>query len=411
MRNSEKLTKAIDYYERNFQNRSDSRPTTGMVGQRCLGFIPDSQGNLIRVIPEIKGEESIGPGSYNPEKPRSKSRGVSISPNSKRTNFIHNDKLKIGPQSYVTAPKPTKYKHQIRIHDNSKDRHVFLSGNLEHQNWIQKSASPQPRCRFPATKFAYDQNQQAKPSSVFISKQKREIFVSEPDTTEIKYIPYQRPNLQDAADNVFKQNLRRTFDDPSTPVPAPCAYTLPDTMGKGKAFDLSHSWDYVTYPEEYDVNRPGKKINTPGPGAYEIDIKRKISKKNSPAFANKIPRYKDFEYDDDNPSPASYNIVNIKSFNENEDKIPLSLRGTSDRPQTSWNRTSLDDTPSPCDYNPGRSISTMGNKNKGVKIKGNSKKAYIPKQEDHEFAFSTQHSSMIKRTYNAKYYHVNKNLI
>mgnify|MGYP001106879964 CR=1 FL=1 len=87
MKNQEKLSKVIDYYERNLSNTNDSRPTTGMVGQRCLGFIPDSNGNLIRIIPEIKGEECLGPGSYNPEKPNTFKKSVKISSNSKRTDF------------------------------------------------------------------------------------------------------------------------------------------------------------------------------------------------------------------------------------------------------------------------------------------------------------------------------------
>ena len=79
MKNSEKLSKVIDHYERHLANPNDTRPTTGMVGQRCLGFIPDSNGNLVRIVPEIKGEECLGPGSYNPEKPSTFKKSIKIS--------------------------------------------------------------------------------------------------------------------------------------------------------------------------------------------------------------------------------------------------------------------------------------------------------------------------------------------
>ena len=69
MEASAKLKAAVDYYEQKLGKNFDRRPTSGMVGQRCLGFVEDSNGNFIRIVPEMKTEDDIGPGSYNPEKP------------------------------------------------------------------------------------------------------------------------------------------------------------------------------------------------------------------------------------------------------------------------------------------------------------------------------------------------------
>ena len=59
MEKQNKLSNIIDYYEKRLEDSTDNRPTTGMIGQHCLGFVQDSNGKLIRIIPEIKGEEDV----------------------------------------------------------------------------------------------------------------------------------------------------------------------------------------------------------------------------------------------------------------------------------------------------------------------------------------------------------------
>lgn len=422
MKNQEKLSRVIDHFERHLSNRNDARPTTGMVGQRCLGFVQDSNGNLIRIIPEIKGEECVGPGSYNPEKPTSFKKSVKISSNSKRTNFIQNDNFKVGPQSYNNAyPTSKKYKHEMRTHDIGKPIEPFKAGNLEHKPWIKKSLSPIPRNRFPTTVF-----KENKPSPFFASKQKREIFACEPDETELKYIPYDLPAPKDSPYFDFKNQVPRYYDDPNQN-PSPCTYTLPDTFGKqSPAFDLSPSWvdinikkvDKKSKNKKNDSENPnngnneGKqisdeeffstKLNTPGPGYYETSEKKKVLKSKSPVFANKIPRYRDFEYDDDKPNSCTYNI----DRGDKNDKIPMVFKRNTNRPMTSWDRNSLDNPPGPGKYDPYDS-----KLNRAIKIKENKKASYVQSQDDHQYAFSTPHSSLIKRTYNTRYYHVNKYLV
>lgn len=417
MKNHGKLSKVIDHYERHLSNPNDTRPTTGMVGQRCLGFIPDSNGNLIRIVPEIKGEECVGPGSYNPEKPSTFKKSVKISSNSKRTNFIQSKNYKVGPQSYNnTYLGSKKYPHEMRTHDIKKQVEPFKAGNLEHKPWIEKSSSPMPRNRFPATKF-----KENPPSHFFASKQKREIFTCEPDNTELKYIPYDFPAPKDSPYFDFKNQVPRYSEDQNQN-PSPCTYTLPDTFGQqSPAFDLSPSWIDINAKQKDKKNKSkemtndtttskneqisdeeffSSKLNTPGPGYYDTSEKKKSLPK-SPAFANRIPRTKDFEYDD-NPSSCTYNI----DINNKNDKIPMIFKKNPKRPLTSWDRNSVDDPPGPGKYDP-----YGHNSNHSVKIKENKKASYVQSQDDHYYAFSTPHSSLIKRTFNTRYYHVNKYLV
>lgn len=308
----------------------------------------------------------------------------------------------------------------MRTHDIVKQTEPLKSGNLEHKPWIQKSSSPIPRNRFPATHFK-EQN----PSHFFASKQKREIFVCEPDNTELKYIPYELPAPKDSPYFDFKNQVPRYAEDPNQN-PSPCTYTLPDTFGQqSPAFDLSPSWvDVNAKKKEKDNSKKSSKtnnnndnkndnsqisdeeffsskLNTPGPGYYDTSEKKKDLPK-SPAFANRIPRYRDFEYDDSNPNSCTYNI----DRGDKNDKIPMVFKKNIKRPLTSWDRNSVDDPPGPGKYDP---YST--NSNHSVKIKEKKKASYVPSQDDHYYAFSTPHSSLIKRTFNTRYYHVNKYLV
>lgn len=395
MEKQNKLSNIIDYYEKRLEDSTDNRPTTGMVGQHCLGFVQDSKGKLIRIIPEIKGEEYIGPGSYNPEKPKNNRKAAKISSNSKRTNFIKKDTTKLGPQSYnCNLPKSTKYQHQLRNNDRSPHIEPFKSGNQEHKAWVGNSPKNLPRRRFPATHF-----RENTPSSFFASKQKRELFPVPPDETEPKFVPYQRPTTEGCSSAVFKNQIPRTFDDPTTMSPAPCTYTLPETIGREpKTHDMSPSW--VDINSKKDKEFFSSKINTPGPGYYDTEEKKKKRPMN-PVFANKIPRYRAFEYDDSKPTPCTYEVTK-----QNDKKIPITLTTTGKTHELSWNRTTYDEIPGPGSYSP-----TSSNHKKAVQIKGHSNVSYLTPQEDHSYAFRTAHSSLIKRTYNSRYYHVNKNLV
>ena len=425
MEASTKLKAAVDYYEQKLGKNFDRRPTSGMVGQRCLGFVEDSNGNFIRIVPEMKTEDDIGPGSYNPEKPRLSNKTVRISPNTKRMDYIMDNKLRIGPQSYVHNEKSTRYKHEMRAYDRNVKVEPFHSGNLGHESWLKDLENPPhiPKSRFPGKKFHEKRN-----SACFMNKTKREIFPATIDERGTKYKPYVKPEITDVADSVFKNQFRRTFDDPSTPVPAPNAYTLPETLGSGPKFDFSPAW------KEPNLASDGKPFDpepeSPGPATYDLFSENMIMKKNirkepnpnsyyrvpkngkskkkdkrqrmvqSPAFASRVPRIQNLKVYD-SPSPCSYNISD-----KHDDRIQIQIPNRRDRPQTSWARASLDDTPSPCQYDPKYYLPKMTDR--GVLIKGNSEReSFVPKQMDHRYAFHTPHSSLLKRTYNARVYYAN----
>lgn len=368
----------------NDRRSADSRPATGMVGQKCLGYVTDEYGTLIRIAPSEKDPDAIGPGTYNPEKPSTFRKNIKISSNNDRSTWSRLG-TKPGPASYHIQENSTKIPH--RLDSRAKDREVepFLSGNLAHTSWISKRTSPIPKRRFPQVKF-----RKGHQSPAFASKQSRELFkMPNDEQPEPQPVPYKEPEVSDVSYSIFKREIPR-FAESSTPTPSPCHYSLPNDLFSGPAYSLEPIMADFLRHEHWRK----KDDVVPGPGYYNTEEK-KPKKPENPVFASKIPR--EVKREEWVPPPGSYE-VDI----ETDDKIAMSIKKRITRKDTDWTRTTVTDAPDPGNYE----VKNRG-KVKGGVMNTSGNRNYWPKTEDHKLAFSTPHSSLIKRTYNSKYYHVN----
>ena len=374
------------------RDKSDTRPTTGNIGQKCLGYVQDNNGNLLRLVPNVKPEESVGPGTYDPYKYEKFGRKSVLSRNSKRTNFILSDYC-VGPADHFVPETATRILHTIGPDDHSKIKDDVkiqppLSGELSHESWI-KDPPKLPKNRFPQTKFAEQK------SAAFANKEKRVLFQETNDTPgpgKYESSKNKKPKVEEEGSHIFKNRLDR-FPDSATGTPAPCTYTLPSYISDGPAFSLHPLMEPVQ-----------KKVETtPSPGQYNVEpVKVVNNKKTRPesgyhsVFGDNFKRRK--------PEKERY----PKKFygeleNELTNTVPRVIRSINYASGNSWIRES--DTPGPGEYD--------------TRIKDTEtivptlKKASHPKKPDFDrhtssnLAFTTLHNDFIIKSSNK---HYNKDL-
>lgn len=389
---------------------SDNRPVSGMVGQKCICFYTDMYGKKIRIVPDEKGEEFVGPGSYSPSDPSKPSKSLKISSNSKRTEII-NQSFPVGPTDHYQPIKSTKYPHKIQgtpvsaLKNNSMFiGNAFLSGNMEHSTWSAPSNDILPKRRFPQVHFVEQKN-----SSSFASKEERVLFPTSVESISKDSNPVITKSTTNKITQhespVFSDSVSR-FPESSFTTPSPCQYN-PSTLSQGRKTGLEPSWTIT------DLDPPEI---TPGPGSYETATlsstmekmkkyqsivpppRNRIIPRNLLPKRNRIVSKSNPEY----PSPCSYNV------HLEDTKIPIMIRSKDKFKSNDWLATPelLTITPKVGSYD--LSSNDLSSCCLNGRVKGGvisvARQVESQNSQDHPFQFSTQHSSLLKKSYNARIY-------
>lgn len=392
---------------------NDFRPVSGMVGQKCLCFYTDMYGKTIRVIPEEHGEEFVGPGSYSPNDPSKTSKSLKISSNSKRTEII-NHSFPVGPTDHYQPLKMSKFPHKISgtpvsaLKNSLFSGNQFLSGNMEHSTWSTPYNCNLPKRRFPQVHFKDNNN-----TPSFASNEARVLFPTSSDAiskdSESNVRKDTTINVSVHESPVFQDSVNR-FPDVSSATPSPCHYN-PSSLSQGRKTGLEPSWTIV------DIDPPEI---TPGPGAYETDTlspvmaKMKNRQSLNPPRSRVIPRnllpkrnHPIYKSSQESPSPCSYDV------HFEDTKIPILIRAKDKFKSNDWSATPelLTNTPKVGAYdlsaNDISSCCINGRVKGGVmSIVGHRPpfEGRNSKENNHQFEFSTQHSSLLKKSYNARLY-------
>jgi hypothetical protein len=239
---------------------SDARPVTGMVGQKCLGFITTADGRVIRFVGHERGADSVGPGWYTPVAPDTFTKSLTISANSRRFEFMTPSHA-VGPTDHTKVPAPPRKVHRIRDWPWCPSNPI-LSGNLEHQSWIPPLSARGPtQRRFPTVRF-----RDSMKTRQFTSMSSRELFAIDPSETADAF--YDPPRAFDsrnkARSSIFACELPRF--PPPEPMPAPGDYEIASALGNGRRTSLCDLFGPV------DADPP---LNLPGPGHYDTAGERR----------------------------------------------------------------------------------------------------------------------------------------
>ncbi|EAY22909.1 hypothetical protein TVAG_076560 [Trichomonas vaginalis G3] len=361
----------------------DKRPTTGHVGQKCIGFISDKNGNLIRLLPKEKDENMIGPGTYDPYKYESRTKRRTISRNSKRSSLILTDYM-VGPADHFVFETGINVGHKIA----EKHEPVIeapKSGELAHESWTPKQARI-PKNRFPQTKFSRPQ------SAIFASKTKREIFeqtqtTPDPGKYEANKVPKKR-NVNDQTP-IFK-NRNERFTDSTSFTPAPGTYPLPEVFGNGPRFSLNPLSEFKPKDNQIEI--------TPSPGQYEVEP---VPQPQRPSMfripyrsvlGENIKRRKPEK--ERSPGICKYNLVDPPL----NDTRPVSIQSKREIYENSWIPENI--TPGPATYDLKHTYTRITPTIQSVPHK---KELEPDRYEDSNLAFSTLHGDFILKSKNKRY--------
>lgn len=362
---------------------NDTRPTTGHVGQKCMGFIQDKNGNLIRLLPPEKDENMIGPGTYDPYKYEKRIKRRTISRNSKRSSLILTDYV-VGPADHFVFETGVNVGHKIaERHEPTIE--APKSGELAHESWLPKAA-PLPKNRFPQTKFHRPQ------SASFASKTKREIFEQTHITPDPgKYDTSKAPKKLHVNDQtpVLKNRTER-FTESTSFTPAPGTYPLPEAFGDGPKFSLNPLHDY-TPPENHGEV-------TPSPGQYAVEP---VPQPHAPSMfripyrsvlGENIKRRKPEK--ERSPGICKYNLVD-PPLNETR---PVSIQSKREEYNSSWISDTI--SPGPATYTLNHIDTRITPTIQSVPHK---KKLTPDRYADSNLAFSTLHGDFIIKSKNKRY--------
>lgn len=390
-----RFLRTLEFYKRQNEKSGieDNRPVTGNVGQKCLGFLTDPNGVLIRISQAPKTADDLGPTTYTPSKPDTFTKNITISDNSKRMEFI-NRRMKVGPGDYVYGEKHTKMTHKISGKPPSPPVKTMLSGNIGQREWATTSSMPLPKNRFPQFKFNTTGN-----TRVFASRDERALFkmpkdgVNERLSNQTQFGPQINYDEEVPLSAVFRSEVPR-YSDPILPTPAPTAYNIASTFGSSRSTSLDPLWG------EVDITPPP---TPPGPGYYDPDKPvppRSVSahqvytpKSLLPPRKSKV-KVEKFE----TPPPGSYDAEII------DERIPIAIRRKDLGGLPDWNQLvkPTETRPDPSKYDVSNPL-----KGKGGLITVVGHQGIVPKrvltEQNHRLEFSTPHSSLLKRTYNSKY--------
>jgi hypothetical protein len=234
--------------------KTDPRPVTGMIGQKCVGYMTNQYGELIALAAAERGPEFIGPGSYSPRLPNAFSRKSTISANSKRFEFMR-PAHRVGTADHTHRPSPSQINHRIRDFPPAPII-PFRSGDLTHPPWSYSVPSYKTiQRRFPAHSFDPYQG-----TRVFRSVDARELYSRELHDTVDCF--YDIPPLNRPKTTLLPIDERPRLPSPESDTPSPDQYEIPSSIGSGRKTDLSETWG------KCDTDPPPI---TPGPGKYNPD--------------------------------------------------------------------------------------------------------------------------------------------
>ena len=362
------------------------KPITGNVGQDVIGYFTDPYGRTIRILPKYKDDTSLGPGCYNPDKPKPHSRSIKISSTGKRSSLVLN-KFKVGPSDHSNIQIESFNNRKSKKSDKKK---LFEKNrkpkNLEtpQQKDSDEPRNPEPKRRYPAFTFNNSPN-----TRQFLSKESRELFeIKEEQESKSKPLFRQIVSLNaiPGASSVFKSHTERFVDINTSITPSSTQYHVPTGIDTSKG----HCFGPL-FPE----GEPLPQFTTPGPGHYSVKSKSIVSKSRpSPSFATRIPRQT--LPISDGPSPVDYQKPTTTMKRTASPLIHPKL----DRPGSSWCEPK--ETPGPGIYNDGIPKKATG--------------GFIPVAKNSINSTSIigsgdlllVHGDMIKKTYNAKIYRSNK---
>lgn len=396
----------------------DTRPVSGMVGQKCEGFIQNENGGLIRIAYEKNNDEQIGPGSYDPIYQSDKNI------HSIRIQDKHNLQSKPdrtpSPGKYIPSYPNTRILHSIAYSSMPHTHQSKYEGEgpvITHPSWVPnhltgataKKNIKKLRLSHPSYQFRSDLS-----TFQFSSNTRRNIFPKQFISPSPVLHAKQRPPVEfDPNFNspVFADKTDR-FKTSNLDTPSPAAYNISDTFGKAPTKILTPQSQISKNDKDINKLSDGCFINqsnyikisdknhpyqpSPDPAMYAGPVIQTIdASHHSPQFEDKIERFKILT--SDTPSPTLYNT------DKNANIAPQhKIRNRSSLPTDSWCTSS--DSPPVGSYNPkferlpvkSGYISSIGRRSLDIK-------------EDHPLAFRTMHSSLLKKSYNANYMNVDYN--
>jgi hypothetical protein len=360
---------------------ADIRPTSGMLGQSCQGFVPAEGTNRnVRICVRPLTPEDMGPGYYDP-----------FMPTSLRTAKLYshphdtdpgNYSVKPGPADYPNKPHPTQLIHNLKPSAPPPVPDPPLGGTLEHPSWLPRPPAPLPQATHPEVHFKTGIN-----TPNFVAGTRREIFPYKFRAPSSVVHTAQKKFIADESEETslpFKSRVDR-FADRLSETPPPTAYTLPDKFGESQTKLI------VLKPNRPKSRRVSKKVEPVHYPEPSIIHPPDASHQNT-QFMTKRDRFEDASFR--TPAPTEYTIDREIGRSARQTKIHKRSRLSKAQ---QWDYVPQQETPAVGQYDGDRNwkgkagyISTIGHRPYDA-------------QEDRPLAFRTRHSSLVKKSFNARY--------
>jgi hypothetical protein len=357
---------------------ADIRPASGMVGQDCEGYVPDAGASRqIRVAVRRTIDEDIGPGSYDPEVPLL-SHVPRLFPHDRETDLA-NRSVKPGPVEHQRRPKSTKLIHNLIPSPPYPRPEPPHDGDLTHPSWLRQPPKLVPHATHPETKF-----RPGIQTPQFLSESRRVLWCTRFTAPSPVMHAWQQPfitGLDNESSVPFKSRVDR-FALPGPFPPPSTAYTISDLFGTSPTKGL----------HKLSTRKPREPAVTPDGTQYAAEIiTRPNPERHSPAFMHVIDRFADGPFR--SPAATEYTIDRDITAHTHKPAVhtrePFPAVEWDVLPQRQSPGVGSYDTPTP-PISHGY-ISQLGRTSHDVK-------------EDRPLGFRTLHSSLIRRSYNMKYY-------
>jgi hypothetical protein len=287
--------------------------------------------------------------------------------------------VKPGPLEYPRRPKSTKLIHDLIPSAPYPRPEAPHDGDLTHPSWLRQPPKFVPHATHPDTKF--------KPgieTPQFLSESRRVLWCTRFTAPSPVMHASQQPfvgGLDNESSVPFKSRIDR-FALPGPFPPPSTAYTIPDLFGASQTKEL----------RKPPTRRPRDPAVTPDGAQYAAQIiTRPNPARHSPAFMQDIDRFADGPFR--SPAPTEYTVD--RDITAGTHKPAMHAR--EEFPAVEW------------DVIPQRQSPGVGSY---VIPPAPVKPAYVSRigrsppdlKEDRPLGFRTLHSSLIRRSYNMKYY-------
>lgn len=358
----------------------DVRPTSGMVGQACEGFVPDAgTERLFRVAVEASLPDDLGPGSYEQSMP-TPLRCATIHHHD-RDMDLANHSVKPGPCHYPRQPSSTRLAHDLTPSPPSPIADPPLGGSiLVHASWLPPPPAPPPRAKHPEAKFKTSIN-----TPNFADSTSRDLwqikFRAPSPVVHAPQTAFGPPGGEESS-IAFRSRIER-FDIPGPFTPPATAYTLPARFGDAPSA-LMHKPSSAE-PRELPVLPDGAQY------AAEV-VRTPDTRHRSPQFLTKDDRFADPSFH--SPGPAAYALARGITLNKQKGKIRTKPKNKVQE----WDNIPQRDSPAVGHYE----MRPLANARAGyISTIGHGQ--FAPKQPDRPLAFQTKHASLIRKSHNARY--------